>query len=287
MKAEVQFWNEYKQRISKNKKTQDSLEQQYEDFCNLIENMGKAQDEFRGQIHELPLAVALRGWVASTSNKKEAQDYLEQIFTLFDSQVFSLRNNRKVITLGDLAEKGQEAHCQIVEAIRNLSGWTLGERESLVRCYIDFAGYLNETIYGLISKAVDLDREETAHKVLSFDMFIEFVQQLSERDSLIAKLLYFGAPTVEDVLSLKYGDLERRKSSVAFQNCSVVYSKHLIQEILKYSGRKKRGDLLFLNHYGKRMERTHLNQCFGRESEKIFNEKITPRQLLATKTKLS
>jgi hypothetical protein len=105
---------------------------------------------------------------------------------------------------------------------------------------------------------------------------------------LIAKLLYFGAPSVEDVVLLRYGMLKKANSAVNFTNLTVKYPKHLIQDILSYAGKKGKDDLVFLNYRGNNVERTHLSQSFANISSKIFDDrKITPRTLLETKTELS
>jgi hypothetical protein len=289
MKPETHLWEQYKKRITKDLEKQTELDAQYTEYLSLVDEISNAHNKFRANLEHLPIGVALRAWMSSVTDKKIAREQVDQILTIIDSKALPLKLSRKdILTLGYLQELGQEAHKQILEEIRCNIEWSIDKKEELVKCYIHFSEYLNEATEGEILVALDPDRAATAHKLLAFDSFIQFVQNVPERDALIAKLLYFGGPSVEDVVRLEYGMINRRDSTINFSGLSVDYPKHLILEILEFVGKKEKGDLLFLNYRGKPVDSPHLSQCFKRVSAKMIPvRKITPRNLLEAKTKLS
>jgi hypothetical protein len=289
MKADTKLWEDYKLRLLRNRIVHGNLDQQYDDYCHQVLEISIAHEKFRSILKDLPLGVALRAWMVSTLDEKVSKELVEKVLSIIDGKALPLQQKKKeVFTLGYLQELGLEAHKQILEEIRCNGEWSVDKKEELVKCYIHFSEYLNEATKGEILLALDPDRAATAHKLLDFDTFIQFVQSVAERDALIAKLLYFGAPSVEDVVLLRYGMLKKANSAVNFTNLTVKYPKHLIQDILSYAGKKGKDDLVFLNYRGNNVERTHLSQSFANISSKIFDDrKITPRTLLETKTELS
>ena len=89
----------------------------------------------------------------------------------------------------------------------------------------------------------DPDFQRTIKKVVWYKDFIKFVQLLPERDALIAKLLYFGAPTMDEVLSLRVDQIDSRKGLVKFKKFSVKYPKHVMLELKSSLTQKKKEDL--------------------------------------------
>lgn len=285
MKVEIELWNEYKQRVSKDKKKQEFFDQQYEDYLKLVKGGCEFYKKFQKELNDLPLGVALRSWMASLANKKDARKKFEDLLVLFDSKISFLKDKGRLITLGNLAERERSKECKIIDLIREVFDWSLEKRERLVSAYKEFGVYLNRETRGVIQKPIDHDREAVSHKILDFDVFIKFLRGLSERDALQAQLLYFGAPSVEEVVQLKYNMINKIKKAVHFSSCFVVYPQHLIVSVLNYSKGRLKDDFIFLSYKGTPIDRTHLNQSFARASKKVLNDqKITPRNLLETKT---
>jgi len=97
----------------------------------------------------------------------------------------------------------------------------------------------------------------------------------------MAKLLYFGAPTMDEVLNLRVSQVDLKKGMVRFNKFSVRYPKHVMLELKGYLTKKDKAELIFVNLRGEIVERTHLNNCFNRASRKISSTKrITPKMLL-------
>ena len=95
-----------------------------------------------------------------------------------------------------------------------------------------------------------------------------FLSQMSIRDRLIARMIYFCDLNISQVLSLKKTDLADLKVPELLKEDIDNFSNHLLAS-----------DLVFRNGKGKEVNRVHLNQSFSRAS-KASNMRITPPMLL-------
>lgn len=121
----------------------------------------------------------------------------------------------------------------------------------------------------------------TKNKKVPHKQFLEFIEPLSERDQLIAKVLYYGEPTLEEALEITQGKILIKKSAIQFRKDTVPYPKHVIHELKEVTKSKAANELVFTNHKGKQIERSHLNNCFERVTEKLeLENRITPKDLL-------
>lgn len=279
MTTKTTFWQEYLKRIDKN--TPSSTLQQYEK----IMMQGKKQFEeaieaFRFKLSEIPLGAEIANWLERLDLPKEyISKYTESTLNLIDLKLLSLTNRQgQLRTLNDVSPND---HRDTIEEIRCSSKLSTPEKEKAVEAYILFSQHLSRATCGLIMQGEDPDFQRTIKKVVWYKDFIKFVQLLPERDALIAKLLYFGAPTMDEVLSLRLDQIDSRKGLVKFKKFSVKYPKHVMLELKNSLGQKKKEDLIFTNLHGQQVERTHLNNCFNRAARKLDgNIRITPKMLL-------
>jgi site-specific recombinase XerD len=279
MTTKTTFWQEYLKRIDKN--TPSSTLQQYEK----IMVQGKKQFEeaietFRFTLSEIPLGAEIANWLERLDLPKEyISKYTESTLNLIDLKLLSLTNRQgQLRTLNDVSPND---HRDTIEEIRCSSKLSIPEKEKAVEAYILFSQHLSRATCGLIMQGEDPDFQRTIKKVVWYKNFIKFVQLLPERDALIAKLLYFGAPTMDEVLSLRVDQIDSRKGLVKFKKFSVKYPKHVMLELKNSLGQKKKEDLIFTNLHGQQVERTHLNNCFNRAARKLDgNIRITPKMLL-------
>lgn len=279
MTTKTTFWQEYLKRIDKN--TPSSTLQQYEK----IMVQGKKQFEdaieaFRFTLSEIPLGAEIANWLERLDLPKEyISKYTESTLNLIDLKLLFLTNRQgQLRTLNDVSPND---HRDTIEEIRCSSKLSTPEKEKAVEAYILFSQHLSRATCGLIMQGEDPDFQRTIKKVVWYKNFIKFVQLLPERDALIAKLLYFGAPTMDEVLSLRVDQIDSRKGLVKFKKFSVKYPKHVMLELKNSLGQKKKEDLIFTNLHGQQVERTHLNNCFNRAARKLDgNIRITPKMLL-------
>lgn len=283
--AEKFFWEKYKNQIHNASERSQELEKKFSQYSALIEENQNIYSILKTILKDIPIGIALRHWLNLISNQSKQKKASDQALQLIERQILPVQiKNDQLLTLNYFQEKGEEKHKKIIEEIRCVSDMPTAIKEELVQCYVDFTHYLNQNTFGIIPIAYDPDRFYASHKIVDYDDFMEFVQLLSERDALIAKLLYFGVPTVEEVIFLKYGQLDFNDCIINFSKQSIKYPKHLMLELLNFSGKKKKNASIFLNYKGNQIVRTHLNQSFGRASKEI-NLRITPRDLLKLKLK--
>ena len=176
-----------------------------------------------------------------------------------------------------------DEHISVVEDIRCVKEWGFFDREELVHRYIQLSYDFARFTFGMFLPAFDPDRLRVERKNIKYELFMDFVQLLSERDALIAKLLYFGAPSIEGVTSLKIAALDMVKLEIKFGERLVRFPKHLMQDMEAYTKPRKDSSesLVFVNVRGGAVERVHLNQAFARASLKLNKAfKFTPADLL-------
>lgn len=113
-------------------------------------------------------------------------------------------------------------------------------------------------------------------------VFGRWCQYLPDRDRMIAFLLYFGAPSLEEVLNLRVKD-KLPDWTLNFPSYDLVLSFDLGVCLGDFCYGKKKEDLIFVNRYGKEITRTHLNQSFKRASRKANLPTITPSALMELK----
>jgi integrase len=280
MNTKNTFWQEYLKRSNDNDLSVSLKE------CEKIMMDGKRELEeaiaiFRQKkLSQVPLVAEIANWLESLDLPKEyISRYTESLLKLIDLKLLLLINKQgQLRTLNDISPND---HQSIIEDIRCSSKLSVPEKEKAVEAYILFSQHLSRATCGLIMQGEDPDFQRTIKKVVWYKDFIKFVQLLSERDALIAKLLYFGAPTMDEVLNLRVDQIDSRKGLVKFKKFSVRYPKHVMLELKSLSAQKKKEDLVFTNLHGQQVERTHLNNCFNRAARKLDgNIRMTPKMLL-------
>ncbi len=275
------FWDEVYDKISLTAAQKKTLKEQPAEFRLKTSEFDKVATEYHAFSKTVAIASAIRAWVeemlAETQWKEHyangfAKLYKKGIIPLFDAK-------GKFLTLEYFEQHG---HQEILEAIRCVRDWNLFEREEIVRLYVQFSQSLSRVTRGLIPFAVDPDRERVKHKAVKYEAFVDFVTHLPERDALIAKLLYFGNLSIEEVLTLTPKAINSKTCSVVFENQTTVYPQHVILDIIQYIENKKKSQkILFTNLRGEIVDRSHLNQCFSRACEKMSRKiKITPGSLV-------
>lgn len=278
MKTKTKFWQEYLNRLGANlpleipEHYQKEMSQARADFKHAIKT-------FEEKLSEIPIGAEIENWLQNLDLPEAIVSKFEaNMLQLIDLGLFRLVQNEQLRTLNELSA---EEHKSIIEKIRCSPKLITAEKEELVKTYILFSQHLSHETYRLIMQGEDPDVQRTIKKIVRYKEFIEFVQLLPERDALIAKLLYFGAPTMEAILDLTVDQIDLKNDMVKFNKFSVRYPKHVMIELKGYVAKKEKNELIFMNLHGERLERTHLNNCFNRASRKTPNKlRITPKMLL-------
>lgn len=277
-----QFWDQCRGQIAKDDQQKQSLNTQLKSYTSMASHMKEEFAKFRDALREIPIAVAVGFWMKGLiTDSFWHEKYFFKMMRLQERKIIPYVDSAgQPVMLDFLMHHG---HQDILELIRCELSWPLLEREEMVECYVRFSHSLSRDTYGIVPHGFDPDRDRVANKAIRYELFLEFVQQLPERDALIAKLLYFGAPSMEAVLSLKRDALRER--SIQFDAMEVKFPWHLLLGLQAYLKDKPASQkLVFANVRGAEVERAHLNQSFVRACEKIpQDEKITPGSLLRAK----
>ncbi|MBP7074566.1 MAG: hypothetical protein KBA81_04185 [Rhabdochlamydiaceae bacterium] len=238
-------------------------------------------NRFNSFLKDVPIAAGLGHWIKGViTDKFWRAKYVPEMTSLIEKKLIPLLNAQgKDLTLNEFRAMGHE---QIIENIRCVKEWTLFEKEARVQCYLQFSHSLANFTLNFIAPGFDPDRRRTSNRTIKYESFVDFILRLSPRDALIAELLYFGAPTIDEVLSLKKNAILIETSAIRFADKEIVFPKHLIQDLISYLEGKIHGKgLVFTNVRGAEVERAHLNQSFARACEKMISgPKITPGSLL-------
>lgn len=253
-------------------------------FCTKSGELRNEIEDFREFLQDVPVISAIKAWLEEKlSDPQHKERYFDPMTILCQKNLLPLTDSRgKLITLEYFIEHGHQA---ILEDIRSITDWTMAEKEVIIQCYITFTKSITQLSHGLIPYGVDPDRERARQKIVSYETFIDFVSHLSERDALIAKLLYFCDVAMEEILTLKKSALEKSSSSLKLNSGTIQLPRHLFLELLAHAQAEESSQkLVFTNVRGAQVDRTHLNQSFARACEKsVKKEKITPGTLLKLK----
>lgn len=239
--------------------------------------------DFKTKIAEASFAAAIHSWLRGqmTNSENEEEGSLPEFEFLIDHKIIPLceEKSKKVWTLGHQKQIG---HQYIVECIRSLPDLSILQREKYVSLYLQFARYLSNLTFGFIPFEEDPDKQKTKGRSISLEQFIDFSSHLSERDALIASLIYFGEITISEVIDLKVSNIDFKKNSISYQHDSVEYPKHIIHALEIYVKGKNKNDLVFTNRTGEAVDRTWIYRSFKNASSKsIPSLEIKPANLSA------
>jgi len=286
IRAFNQFWENFKNQFACTPEQNKELDDQLTKYRTETSEIDKRLSQFQEFLRLVPIASAIGHWIQGRlADPLWEEKYSTIIKQLQKKNLIPFKDpTGKFVTLEYFMQHG---HQTILEEIRCIKEWSLLEKEESVQCYVRFSHSLAHQTHGLIPQGFDPDRDRVHHKAVKYEVFIDFVNHLSDRDALIAKLLYFGAPSMEELLSLTTHVIDPKSFSIQFQDLSITFPKHLICDLLSYiRNKEKKLKLVFTNVRGAEVERAHLNQSFARACEKMSSkEKITPGSLLRHENK--
>ncbi len=276
----MSFWQTCIEKSSKSKDL-DKLSPLLSKYTEWTWNMQNTFKEFHAFLKDIPLVVVIRHWVEGViSDKQMGEKYLKGMERLLTQDLIPLKSKTgTAILLSDVRAKG---HQETIENIRCVQSWTQAEKEELVQCYVKFSCDLAKYTFDYVPAGYDPDRRVASSRLISYEVFCSFIQYLSKRDALLASVLYFGAPSMEEVLSLKIKAIDKERSCIQFNEKTELFPKRLVQDLLSYAQEHSNPtELLFANLRGEQVDRAHLNQSFARASERMpQGVKITPGSLL-------
>ncbi len=252
----------------------DRFEKDYNSFHKELQSFEKIQKSHRNKLLKLPLSLSLIHWLKNLGKESATKKHSKSIIILVEENLIPALNE-KLEVLVKLNVRS------IYEKIRSHKKITALEKESLCDTLQEFLSHLERLLGDFISFSLDPVQILTQNKKVAHAQFLRFIEPLSDRDQLIAKVLYYGEPTLEETLELTHDKILFKQSTIQFRKKTIPYPKHVIQELKKLAIDKTAKALVFINQKGNQIERPHLNNCFERASQRLdLKERITPKDLL-------
>lgn len=266
--------------------------------------------EFIEKLEYLPLKAAIQNWLIDLGQETRLK-YAEYITDMFKRQIIHefFADGKTEFTIGGFRHIRHEA---VIQYIKNVPEWTEYSRQSRVACYISLTAYLYRISYGWFRRALPSDSEanktfyrlspKVVARALSLEnwhIFINVLDEINHRDSLIARCMLHGGQRVSEVLSLKIDQIDFEKNIIRFTQKNKnkqlefpnVYPACFINELKDYiqstNIQRKASRFIFITSKGKSLTRSRLNYSFAYASNQSGLAKVTPEVLRATWITLS
>ncbi|MGA8163964.1 MAG: hypothetical protein WB791_02940 [Waddliaceae bacterium] len=245
------------------------------------ESLAKAEkffSRFKNEVEQVPFEFAIEHWLGVHAPAVGLDDACDVFEILVSEKVIRLEDDSgKVLTLGDQAILG---HVRYIEAIRCLQTIPLIKRERMVNIYLQFSKHLSQATLGFIPAQEDPDRMKVENKAVPYDEFMDFIHHLSERDALMAFLMYFDEPSMTEVIDLKLSQVDFIQGIVTFGKRQAIYPTHVMQRLHRFVVGKNTDDLVFQNRNHEAVNRSRIYRAFKNASSKMTpSQELTPKRL--------
>jgi integrase len=194
-------------------------------------------------------------------------------------------------------------HDLIIDRIKLVSDWSECSRQARVACYISFTRFLSRRTQGMISKAVPSREGNTKtffrvyEKVKTSAMtqaqwlqFFKALEEISPRETLIAKVILQGGKRVNEVLSLQTHQINWEGREIVFvqsktkgliKETVITYPETIMLKLREYIG--LRSGFVFITRFGKPVKLNRLSETFAKAGLLAgIPFKITPHVLRAS-----
>lgn len=208
---------------------------------------------FKLDVSQLPFLAVIQFWAEHiVMDWIFGMDYLATMRELLRLNLIPCLIDGKPITVQEFARHAMD----IFDNIRCYHEWPIEKREEGAAFYNKFAAWLSETTFELIPKLEDPDRKITTNRKLPYDTYIKLIQKLNIRERVLAKIFYLGGSrTMEEVLALKIGDINFKKTALTLSGEHVQYPRHVLQDLSEYLDGRKSG-YVFIGKHGEMLDRT-------------------------------
>lgn len=203
----------------------------------------------------------------------------------------------------------ERPHETVIDCIKKLDKLSESSKQKYCCAYISFTIFLERQTRGWFKRALPSRtgsnrtffsvRDKAKTKALNIDeryRFLEAVEEINERDAIVAKCLLQGAKRISEVLEVTIENIDWEKRQIRFRQhktkgtikeIPITFPGHFMAELKGYIEKTKeeRGDceLVFITRNGKAVCRSRLNQVFARASARAnLKLKVTPHVLRTT-----
>lgn len=191
----------------------------------------------------------------------------------------------------------------VLDKIKLRKDWSESTRQARAAAYISFTNFLHRRTQGLVRKAIPSRdgasktfykiREKVATPAMNQSQWLCFLQKLEKinyRDSLIAKTMLHGGKRVKEVLSVKVDQIDFENGSIKFiqsktkgyyKEVFVSYPKNFMDELKNHLG--ERSGFLFVTKNGKQLYHMQVQRTFSKAGKNAkIPFKVTPHVLRST-----
>ena len=265
------------------------------------EKIGELIHQFNEMLKESSLENAVSFWKAELNETKEIRketlsNYASALQNLFDNGILPKKDSKGKPYSLDCFNWEKE---KFLNTVTENSTWTEYEKRIRVNALISFSKFLEKISYGHLQSlnlprqyVLKDEKEEITPSTLTdkeWKRFIEELEKNSLRDSLIAKVMFFTARPLSQILDLKVNQIDFMSRQVHFNSDrkpeSIRLDSKLIELLQKYINestalRIDSSVTLFITNQGKPVFRTHLAQVFERARKTAKLEfKVTAKMI--------
>jgi integrase len=170
--------------------------------------------------------------------------------------------------------------------------WSNPTREARIACFLAFTRYLNRKTEGMIRRGIPSKEgiektfgpkpRQVKTCAMNRSQLVRFFEQLDKinpRDALIARLCLHGGKRINEVLSLKTGQVDYDRKQITFHQSKshlldditiISFEKqaasHLLEEIRRYIG--ARSGSVFITTHGKNVQKTQVDRTFSKAGQR-------------------
>lgn len=234
-------------------KNKSLLETYSKDFTQAADHISQEINDSKKKIASIPFIVVILVWAEFVERDKIfGPRYVDMMCELISTGIIPYENSEgKLLIMQEFKSLDATA---IIDVIRGYPKWLEHKRENYVIFFIEFINWLFKATFGYIQQVQDPDRQLTSRRQLPYETYIEIITALSLREKIIAKIFYLGGNrSLDEILSLKIGDIDYSEHKLNLSGCWVVYPKHVLEDLNSYIGKRKKG-FVFIGRDGSKTD---------------------------------
>lgn len=188
------------------------------------------------------LAAVLIAEKSLIDKSEEIPPYLREMKILIEEGFIRAKDDQENIwTLSHVARQDPN---DIYRAIRCRRDLSMKLRESLVEAYWTILHHLDIITKGYLKHRENIDHEMILGRLIPYDFFVKFLDELSDKPQLVAKLLYFGGDrNLDEILQLQLKDVDFERRVIKFGSQEIEYPSHVFVDIKALCTDRKNGSV--------------------------------------------
>ena len=268
------------------------------DFISAMQDLKKSRACFIEGLEHMTLSKVIQGWLSNLKGGTRRN------YSYYVSDMM-LRGFIPDSTVGFFNEVPHEAN---IDKIKTVEGWSESTKQVYAACYISLTSYLNRISQGWFRRAIPSNlssnrtffqvRDKCATESLTlaeWHRFIDVLEKINTRDSLIAKCMLQGAKRISEVLNVTEDLVDFEKGIIRFAQSKtggtlrwmpISFPNNFLNALKDYlyltQDRRTHDSPVFITSKGKKLHRSRLNFSFSKASDIAGIKKVTPHVLRVT-----